>query len=124
MYCDVATCVIADDKTGVDIGEPNFPITAMKRNLRGIQEVDNPNYAGDHDFHQFKLTPYVFDIIDIPNDSNGSFYKGKLFVGIKDAVFEASSALRYACEDAKVIVKAGLNVDPVQVRVMEALSID
>ena len=65
--------------------------------------VDNPNYAGDHDFHRFKVTPSVFDIVDIPSDPDGSFYQGKVYVAIKDAVFEPSSALRYACEHVMVL---------------------
>ena len=52
----------------------------MKKNRKGLQEVDNPNYAGDHDFHRFKLTPSVFNIVDIPEESNGSFYDRKVIL--------------------------------------------
>ena len=45
----------------------------------------------------------MFDIVNIPSDPDGSFYQGKVYVAIKDAVFEPSSALRYACEHVMVL---------------------
>ena len=43
--------------------------------------------------------------MDIPEESNMSFYGGKVSVGVKDAVFETSSALRNAFEDAMAVKK-------------------
>lgn len=48
---------------------------------------------GDHDFTRFSIIPSVVLLIDI-----GSWYKGKVLVGFKDAVFQASSPIRHACE--------------------------
>lgn len=52
----------------------------------------------DHDFTRFSLIPTVLLKVDIPVSMNGSWYNGQVFVGIKEAVFELSIALRHASE--------------------------
>ena len=86
-YCNL---MLGDDKASVNIGEPEFPITAVPRNRTTIQCIGNTNQAGDHDFHRFKLTPSVFSVVQIPDAPAETFYKGQVYIGIKDAVFEAS----------------------------------
>lgn len=53
---------------------------------------------GDHDFTRFSIIPSVALLINIPEKFEGSWYSGKVLVGFKDAVFQASSPLRHACE--------------------------
>ena len=36
--------------------------------------------------------------VDIPESIDGSWYQGKIFIGFKDATFEASSPIRHATE--------------------------
>ena len=52
----------------------------------------------DHVFTRFSLIPSVTLPIDIPEEIDGSWYQGQVFVGFKDAVFEPSSALRHLTE--------------------------
>ena len=54
--------------------------------------------VGDHDFTKFSLSPSVSLVVDIPDSIDGGFYDGQVYVGLKDNVFEPSSALRHACE--------------------------
>ena len=74
-----------------------------------MEVLDNPNFAGDHDIHHFKITASVFDVVNIPDNPSESFYTGQVYVGIKDAVFEPSTALRYLCEQFKVLEMEGLS---------------
>ena len=47
---------------------------------------------------RFSLIPTVLLKVDIPVSMDGSWYDCQVFVGIKEAVFEPSSALRHASE--------------------------
>ena len=50
-------------------------------------------------FHQVFSTPSISLIIDIPdNITDGSFYSGKVFVGLKENAFEPSSPIRHVTE--------------------------
>ena len=75
-----------------------------------MEVLDNPNFAGDHDIHHFKITASVFDVVNIciRDNPRESFYTGQVYVGIKDAVFEPSQALRYFCEQFKILEMEGL----------------
>lgn len=46
---------------------------------------------------------------DIPSTIEESFYTGQVYVGLKDSIFEPSSALRHASELSKVITQQNLN---------------
>ena len=52
----------------------------------------------NHDFTKFSFSPSVSLVVDIPNSIDESFYDGQVYVGLKNNVFETSSALRRACE--------------------------
>ena len=54
--------------------------------------------VGDHDFTRFSIIPSVVFHLSIPDSFEGSWYTGKVLVGLKDAVFQASSPLRHAAE--------------------------
>ena len=53
---------------------------------------------GDHDFTRFSVIPSVVFHLSMPDSFEGSWYTGRVLVGLKDAVFEASSPLRHAAE--------------------------
>lgn len=42
--------------------------------------------------------------MDVPEDIEGSWYKGQIFVIIKDRVFQPSSPVRHACELQHLLV--------------------
>ena len=60
--------------------------------------VDKPFTVADHDFTRCSLTPSVTLIIDLPESIEGSFYHGKVCVGIKNTMFEPSSPHRHCTE--------------------------
>ena len=53
---------------------------------------------GDYDFTRFSLIPIVVLHVDIPDRFEGSWYRGEVLVGLKDAVYESSGPLRHASE--------------------------
>lgn len=87
-----------DDKHRIKVGEPGYPVAATNRGREVIVSQSDTFVVGDHDFTRFSIIPSVALLIDIPEKFEGSWYKGKVLVGFKDAVFQASSPLRHACE--------------------------
>ena len=57
----------------------------------------------DHDFTKCSVIPSVTLLCDVPETIDGSFYRGQVFVGIKDAILEPSSPLRHSTELSKIL---------------------
>ena len=71
---------------------------------------------GDHDFSTVFLILTVILLNDIPEEVDGSWYRGNLMVSLKITATDPSSALRNAKEIANVLIeKYGTkeNVPPV-----------
>ena len=80
------------------VGEPGFPLAAVERGREVIVSLNETFCVGDHDFSKFSLIPSVTLLVDIPVTMTGSWYRGQVHIGIKDAIFEPSSPLRHATE--------------------------
>ena len=86
----MVTFACIDDMHHVKVGEPNFLVAAMERGKEVIVSLNETILVGDYDFCQFSLISSVVLINEIPPTCEGSRYTGQVYVGIKDAVFEAS----------------------------------
>ena len=84
-----------DDKHKVPVGDPGYPVASVDHGKKVLVSI---KMVGDHDFTRNSLTPSVALFIEIPESINGSFNHGQVCVGIKDSVFEASSAYRHTSE--------------------------
>jgi len=69
------------------LGEPGFPVAAAERRKRVIVSRDASFEVGDHDFTRMGIVPFVCLLIIVPEKTEDSFYYGKVFVTLKDAVF-------------------------------------
>lgn len=87
-----------DDKHRVKVGEPGTPVAAAERGKQVLVSLSQSFQFCDHDFTRFSLIPTVLLRVDIPSSMDGSWYDGQVYVGVKEAVFEPSSALRHASE--------------------------
>ncbi|CAB4000679.1 Hypothetical predicted protein [Paramuricea clavata] len=94
-YCSYISC---DDKHTIKVGEPGFPVASAERGKQVLVDMNTKFQVGDHDFTKFKFIPSVHLDIAIPEDIQGSFYRGKVHVGLKDSCFESSSGLRHMTE--------------------------
>ena len=73
--------------------------------------------ASRHDFAKFKVNPSIILLLagdDIPSTSFESFYRGCVWVSIKDAAFQPSPPWRHSAEMKKVSEEAKL-LDDLQV---------
>lgn len=75
--------------------------------------------VGDHDFTKFTPTPSVDFLIDIPETIEGSFYCGKVFVGLEDSTCEHSSPIRHATELKQILQNHFTFMQPLLVLYMD-----
>ncbi len=59
--------------------------------------------VADHDFTKYGLISSVIMQAEIPKSINESFYRGNVYVGLKDPIFELSSAARHAAELYEIV---------------------
>lgn len=101
QYRPFTTFVCQDDKHTIKVGEPGYPVAAVERGKQVIVGLNEKLVVGDHDFTKVKLTPSVNFLVDIPESIEGTFYHGKVYVGLKDSTFQPSSPIRHASELVK-----------------------
>lgn len=106
-YRSHSTFVSLDDKHKVPLGEPGYPVASVERGKKVLVSVEKSFMVGDHDFTRSSLTPSVALFIEVPKSIDGSFYHGKVCVGIKDSVFEASSPHRHGTELSALLHSQG-----------------
>ena len=99
-----------DDKHRCKVGEPCIPVVAVDRGKKVVVCTSGKQFAvADHDFTKFGIVPSVTMLCDIPQSLDESFYRGQVFVGLKDAVLEPSSPLRHCTELAKILSQEGIS---------------
>ena len=104
-YQSHSAFVSIDDKYRVKIGEPGYPVAAVECGRQVIVSESQTFAVGNHDFTKFSLIPSVALQIEIPETFEGSWYKGKVLIGLKDAVFQSSSPMCHASELHSVLMK-------------------
>lgn len=98
--------VSMDDKCSAKVGNLDDAVAATERNKSVVMHHDAQTIASRHDFTGLKVNPSVMLISTtefIPADVSESFYRGQVFVSVKDAVFEPSFPLRHAGELKRVL---------------------
>lgn len=97
-YREYCTMVSMDDKHVVKVGEPEYPVAGVERGKQVLVTSAKKLAVADHDFTKFSLTPSVSFLINTPEKITESFYTGRVFVGLKDNVFQPSSPIRHMTE--------------------------
>ena len=59
--------------------------------------------AADHDWHRMSMTPSVLLHSEIPESIDESFYRGQVYVTMKNTVLKKSTAFRHVAEREKVV---------------------
>ena len=114
QYRAFTTFVCQDDKHTIKVGEPGYPVAAVERGKQVLVGLNQKLVVGDHDFTKLSLVPSVNFIVNIPDSIEGTFYSGKVFVGLKNSAFQNSSPIRHATELLKTLQSTGTcNTNPV-----------
>lgn len=102
-FREYTTFMCMDDKHHCKVGEPDHPVAAVDRGKRVIVGQEKVFAVSDHDFTKFSIVPSVTMLLDIPESIYGSFYRGQVYVGVKDLVLEPSSPIRHITEASKLL---------------------
>ena len=105
MYKKDTTFVCMDDKHSMKVGEPGYPVAAIKRGKQVLVAKGTKMTVGDHDFTKLLITPSVILKIEIPEKIEDSFYKGNVYVGLKDHTFQPSSGIHHVTELHSVLAE-------------------
>ncbi|KAK3244354.1 hypothetical protein CYMTET_46028 [Cymbomonas tetramitiformis] len=97
-YRDHVLLIRGDDKCKIDLGDPGQPLETGTRNKKCIASSKTEVMALDHNWHADSITPSVWQLVDIPQDFEDSWYPGDVFVGLKDAALQPSTPFRHATE--------------------------
>ena len=85
-----------DDKCSILIGDYSSPVSAVRRQKKGIDV--GIQSASDHDHISVHITPSVINTFEETPRHNESFYGGKVHVILKDSIFEPSTEKRHMVE--------------------------
>ena len=80
-----------DDKHRIKVGEPKYPVAATDNGRRVIVGSNEEFEIADHNFTKFGIILSVAFVVDIPEDVKEPWYNGRVFIGMKEVVFEPSS---------------------------------
>ena len=95
-YREFANFFCEDDKHIVHVGEPDIPLATLLRGRR-VNPMLRIMIGTDSVSHHQCVYGTLFQTIE------KSFYDGKVFVMLKNALFERSSPLRHQAEKEKVV---------------------
>ena len=103
QFRSLSQLVCLDDKHRMKIGEPGFPVAAAEHGRRVLVKVGTSFEVGDHDFTTFSMIPSVVLQNQIPEDVTSSWYRGQVFVTLKEGTFEPSSPMRHMAEVCSIL---------------------
>jgi len=103
-YREYCTFVSMDDKHTIKVGEPEYRVAGVERGKQVLVTSSKKLAVADHDFTKFSLTPSVSFIITIPDSILGSFYTGRVFVGLKENAFQPSFPICHIAELEGVVL--------------------
>ena len=115
MFRRFAVMLFVDDKACICIGEPGVQIAAVSRGKQTVVQENIPLLVADHDTNtKVKLTPSDVLVAEILNSTlEGSFYRGQMFVTMKDTIFQPSTPMRHIAEIRHVLTQSNKSTFPI-----------
>src|SRR5581483_5887777 len=89
-FKDYSWLIFLDDKYRCKIEEPGHPVVTIEHEKQVVVTTHETFAVSDYDFTKYSLISSVMMICDIPNNIEGSFYRGQVNIGLKDVAFQAS----------------------------------
>ncbi|CAG8758347.1 20554_t:CDS:2, partial [Rhizophagus irregularis] len=108
-YREYSNLIFMDDKHRCKVREPGYPVAAVEQGKSVIVANGATFAVADHDFTKCELIPSVIMHAKIPQLIDELFYRGKIYVGLKDLVFEPLNAARHTTELYEIARKAKLD---------------
>ena len=102
LFHDV-NLVFEDDKHTVKIGEPNHLVGAIERGKHMLVSLNTLFKVAAHDCTNTSFIPSLSLHCSIPEDPDGSFYDGNVYISLKETAFQHSNILQHAVENDKLL---------------------
>ena len=85
MNSDLTSFVCLDDKAKLDFGEPGMALSSGVRGKKTLAPISSTLGALDHDVKS--KGSLTLSVCFVPVRSTESFYRGQVFVTLKDFIF-------------------------------------
>ncbi|KAI8511918.1 hypothetical protein Bbelb_110180 [Branchiostoma belcheri] len=103
-YREHTKMICLDDKAIVPVGEPEHAVSSgVRGHNKSLVPVGSTLVALDHDWHVAGVIPSVVLINQVPESTDGSFHRGRVFVTTKEKVFQPSTPARHATEVCNIL---------------------
>ena len=88
-FREMVTFISIDDKSKIDIGEPRQNVSTGVRGKKSLIPVGSQFSAMYHDvMSKGSITPSVCLNVDLPEEKDGSFYRGEVTVTYTNSVIQ------------------------------------
>ncbi len=102
-YKDDAYLIFMDDKHRCKVGKPGYLVAAVERGRQVLVAYNKSIQVLDHDFTKCDIIPSAM-ICDISESIEQLFYHEKVYVGLKDPIFQPSDPFRHMIELCKILI--------------------
>ncbi|CAG8654261.1 5510_t:CDS:2, partial [Scutellospora calospora] len=106
------------------VGEPKYPVAAIERGKQVVVSKKSTLMVRDYDYTKSEIIPSIIMICNILKSVDGDFYMGDIHIGLKNAIFQPSSPIRYAVELYNIFIKKNITNKPVLYLYTDALDLD
>ena len=93
-----------DDKHRCKVGKPGYSVAAVEHGRQVLVAYNKSIQVLDHDFTKCGIIPSVTMICDILESIEQSFYHEKVYVSLKDPVFQPSDPFCHMTELCKILI--------------------
>ena len=95
IFKDDSWLVFIDNKHRYKVEESGYPVAAIKRGKQVIVSCNKSFIVNDYVFTKCGIIPSIIMFCDISAFIEESFYQGKVYIGLKDSIFQPSNLMRY-----------------------------
>jgi hypothetical protein len=93
-----------DNKYRCKVGEPGYPVAAVECDRQVLVTHNKPIQVLDHDFTKCGIISSITMICNISESIEQSFYCGKVYVGLKDPIFQPFDPFHHMTELYKILI--------------------
>src|SRR6266498_5141727 len=87
-----------DDKHKCKVRESGYSVAAVERGKQVIVSYNKSFVISDHDFTKYGIIPSVIMFCNISTSIEEFFYQGKVYIGLKDPIFQLSNLIKHNSE--------------------------
>ena len=98
IFKDDLWLVFIDDKYKCKVRESGYPVATVERGKQVMVSCNKSFVVNNYNFIKYEIISSVIMFCNISVSIEESFYQGKVYVGLKNPIFQPSNPMRYNSE--------------------------